>query len=88
MTKHHIVHDIVAKLTTNASFRTFFTLYLMADSNVQRKQIEQSFWKEVEQLAADQQQLMNAEFTRTFLQIPLLLEDLKGRVRYNLKDYA
>ncbi|MEM8527606.1 MAG: hypothetical protein AAGG68_23390, partial [Bacteroidota bacterium] len=78
MTKHHIVHDLVARLTNNASFKTFFTLYLMADDGTQRKQIERSFWKEIEQLSVDQQRLMNAEFTRTFLQIPFLLEQLKS----------
>ncbi|MEN0050703.1 MAG: hypothetical protein AAF806_26795 [Bacteroidota bacterium] len=79
-TKHYIVHDLVARLTYNASLRTFFTLYLMAEDATQRKQIEQTFWVAVEQLTLDQQQLMNAEFTRTFLQIPILLEGLEERV--------
>lgn len=80
MTKHHIVYDLVTKLTTNASFRTFFVLYLMAESASHRKKIEQSFWKEVERLNIGQQQLMGAEFTRTFLQIPILLQQLKCKV--------
>jgi hypothetical protein len=80
MTKHHIVHDIVTQLTKNASFRTFFTLYLMADNSTHRRKIEQSFWKEVDRLSEQQQQAINDEFTQTFLQIPVLLDQLKSKL--------
>lgn len=80
MTKHHLVHDIVSNLTDNASFRTFFTLYLMAGSIAQRRQIEQSFWKEVNRLSQEQQQVINEEFSQTFRRIPILLEQLKNKI--------
>ncbi len=81
MTKHQIVHDLVMRLTSDAAFRTFFTLYLMAETATERKRIEEVFWAEVEQLSERQQQLFQAEFTRTFLQIPVLLEQMRQRVK-------
>lgn len=81
LTKHQIVHDLVARLTSNPSFRTFFILYLMAEKDVERMQIEQFFWKEIDQLSDEDRQLINAEFTRTFLQIPILLEQIQQKIQ-------
>lgn len=81
--KYQIVQDIVTKLTSNSAFRTFFTIYLMASNNEEREKIENDFWKELDKLPTEERQLLNAEFTRTFLQLPALTEDLKQRVLNN-----
>lgn len=81
MRKYKLVQDIVSKLTTNPAFKTFFTIYLMANSQVEKAKIEKDFWAELDKLPADEKQLMNAEFTRTFLQLPALAEDLRKRVQ-------
>lgn len=81
MRKYQLVQELVSKLTTNAAFKTFFTLYLMASSDEEKAKIESNFWNELDKLPANEQQLLNAEFTRTFLQIPALAEDLRQRVQ-------
>ena len=81
MRKYKLVQDIVSKLTSNPAFKTFFTIYLMAESEEEKAKIEKNFWSELDKLPTDERQLMNAEFTRTFLQLPALAEDLRKRVQ-------
>lgn len=81
MRKYQLVQEVVSKLTTNSAFKTFFTIYLMVDSQTEKEKIEKNFWNKLDKLPTDEKQLMNAEFTRTFLQLPALAEDLRKRVQ-------
>ncbi len=36
VTKYALVQDVVTRLTNDPTFRTFFTLYLMAESDAER----------------------------------------------------
>ena len=45
----------------------------MAETKEERGNIESKFWQEIAKLPKNQQQLMNAEFNRTFLQLPALV---------------
>lgn len=80
MNRYSRIQSIVQQLTGDDTFRTFYTLYLMAESESDREILGNQFWKEVELLTIQEQQAIRAEFTRTFLRLPKLLEDLRLRV--------
>ncbi len=80
MKKSAQIQDIVSRLTDHKTFRTFFTLYLMAESEEERERINQRFWKDAEGLPTAEQQLLQAELTRCFLRLPGMTADLMERV--------
>ncbi len=79
VTKYALVQDVVTRLTNDPTFRTFFTLYLMAESDAERDRLGVHFWQETDQLPEQDQQLLRAEFTRCFLRLPALTNDLLDR---------
>ncbi len=79
MKKYANVQDLVGRLTDDKTFRTFFTLYLMAESDVERQLLNDRFWKDAEELTKAEQQLLQAELTRCFLRLPAMASELLGR---------
>jgi len=79
MKKYAQIQDVVSRLTDHKTFRTFFTLYLMAESDVERRHINDRFWKDAETLPPAEQQLLRAELTRCFLRLPGMAADLIER---------
>lgn len=77
--KYALVQDVVSRLTDNPTFRTFFTLYLMAEGEAERDRLDARFWQEAEQLPESEQQLLRAELTRCFLHLPMLANNLLER---------
>jgi hypothetical protein len=77
--KYALVQNVVSRLTDDPVFRTFFTLYLMAEGDDERHRLDDRFWKEADQLPELEQQLMRAELTRCFLRLPMLANDLMER---------
>lgn len=51
MRKYALVQDIVSRLTDNPAFRTFYTLYLMAETEEERKRIDQEFVRQAKTLS-------------------------------------
>ena len=80
MKKYAHVQDVVSRLTDNKTFRTFFTLYLMAETNEERKVLNDCFWRDANSLAPVEMQLLKAEFTRCFLRLPEMAADLLGQI--------
>lgn len=80
MNRYEIVQDIVNQLTVNPVFRTFFTLYLMADSEEERVALDARFWRDASELDDKQQQLLHAELARTFTKLPELINRLHEKV--------
>lgn len=80
MNKYSKVHDIVSRLTDDPTLRTFFTLYLMAESNKERQKISQRFWKEAETLDEAEQQTLKSAFNKSFKQLLPLVNQLYDKV--------
>ena len=80
MKKYAQVQDIVGRLTDNKTFRTFFTLYLMAESAEERNALNERFWRDANTLSSAEMQLLKAEFTRCFLRLPEMAADLLGQI--------
>jgi hypothetical protein len=80
MKKYVQVQDVISRLTDNKTFRTFFTLYLMAESAEERKVLNERFWKDANTLPSAEMQLLKAEFTRCFLRLPEMAADLLGQI--------
>ena len=77
--RYALVQDVVNRLTDDPIFRTFFTLYLMAEGDAERDLLDERFWKEAGQLPESEQQLLRAELTRCFLRLPMLTNNLFER---------
>jgi hypothetical protein len=80
MKKYVHVQDVVGLLTDNKTFRTFFTLYLMAETVEERKVLNDRFWRDANTLTPAEMQLLKAEFTRCFLRLPEMATDLLGQM--------
>lgn len=80
MNRYIIVQDIVTRLTDDPVFRTFFTLYLMAESDAEREALDARFWRDVSELESGKQKLLRAELSRTFLRLPTLIDQLHSRI--------
>jgi hypothetical protein len=72
--------NIVNRLTDDKTFRTFFTLYLMAESDAERSAFNERFWRDASALSLQEQQLLRAELTRCFLRLPGMVASLAERV--------
>ena len=79
MKKYAQIQDIVAHLTDDKTFRTFFTIYLMAESDTERQQLNERFWRDVAALPEIEKKIIQAELTRCFLKLPTLAADLVER---------
>lgn len=80
MKKYALIQDIVFRLTADKVFRTFFTLYLMAESDAERQELNARFWRDAMALSEEEQTMIRAELTRCFLQLPALAANLVERV--------
>lgn len=79
MKKYTQIQDVVGRLTDQKAFRTFFTLYLMAESDVERRYLNDRFWKDAETVPPAEQQLLRDELTRCFLRLPSMAANLIER---------
>ena len=79
MKKYANVQDLVSRLTDNKTFRTFFTLYLMAESDAERQVLNERFWRDAAALPKADEQLIRAELTTCFLRLPGMAAELKAK---------
>lgn len=79
MKKYAHVNEVVSRLTEDGALRTFFTLYLMAESASERLRLNEQFQAAMSSLPLLEQQLMKAELTRCFLKLPAMAAELAGR---------
>lgn len=79
MKRYAQIQDIVSHLTDDKTFRTFFTLYLMADSDTARQQLNDRFWQDATTLSDAEQQLLRAELKHCFLRLPDMAAQLLER---------
>jgi len=79
MKKYAQIQEVVGRLTDDNTFRTFFTLYLMATSDTERQQLNDRFWQDAAVLTEEEQTLLRAELTRCFLRLPAMAAQLVAR---------
>ncbi|WP_298352457.1 hypothetical protein [Runella sp.] len=70
------INRLVANLTDNATFFTFFRRYLSAENSAERQEIENYFWAKADKLSPDKQHFFRAELTRCFLKLLSLASQL------------
>jgi hypothetical protein len=80
MRKYAHIQDLINRLTEDQTFKTFFTIYLMAENDNERQVLNNRFWQDVASLNEIEQQLIRAEFTRCFLKLPNLTAQLLKKV--------
>ena len=64
---------LVGRLTNDPIFKTFFTLYLMAENEVERNAFNERFWQEVDTQNQAKKQAIELEFTQCFRKLPQLI---------------
>ncbi len=74
--RYSTIQNLVSRLTENAAFRTFFTLWLTAENEAVRQSLNAALWGEFDALNAVEQLEVKAEFTRCFRKLPELAEQL------------
>ncbi len=80
LNKYARVREFVNRLTDDPTFSTFFTLYLMADTEAEKDVLTQKLWQEIATLSPAEQSLLRAEFTRCFLKLPSLASQLLVKI--------
>jgi hypothetical protein len=75
MNKYASVHTMVMQLTDDGVLRTFFTLYFMADDDIEQAKIEQAFWAVIEGLPLSEKNMMKEKLRQTMYNVqPIVAE--------------
>jgi hypothetical protein len=82
MKKYAQIQKVVTHLTDDDALRTFFTLYLMAETTEERLRLNDRFHADASTLPPGDHQLLRAEITRCFLRLPAMAADLAERVMH------
>jgi hypothetical protein len=86
MKNYEIIQDVVTRLTTNRILRTFFTIYLMAETDEEKSVISARFRNDANALDTQSRTILFSEFTNSFRKLPELLGDLLERVKDDSKQ--
>ena len=80
LAKYTYVNDVVNRLTDNKSLQTFYTLFLMADTDEERLKLNNSFKEASLSLEGEALNNFKKDFTDSFKKIMPLVKDLNSRV--------
>ena len=80
LAKYTYVNDLVNRLTDNKSLQTFYTLFLMADTEEERLKLNNSFKEASLSLEGESLNNFKKDFTDSFKKIMPLVKDLNSRV--------
>lgn len=80
MKKYILVQDIVNRLTESPAFRTFYTLYLMAETDVEKQRISENFIRTAKEMKEGDFQSFRIEFSNCTKKLPLLAQQLLDKV--------
>ncbi len=80
MRKYAHVQKVVTRLTEDEALRTFFTIYLMAESREERQRLNDRFHASSALLSPSEKELLKAEMTRCFLRLPTMAAELVEKV--------
>lgn len=85
MRKYILVQDVVTRLTEAPGLKTFFTLYLMAQSDAERLAINRRFWQEVNLSNPEEILAIKAAYTACLKRLPTLAAELHEKVTASLE---
>ncbi len=85
--KYIWIQNLVSRLTGDPTFKTFFTIYLTAENEIERDVLNTRFWAEVDKLDLCQKQAIEAEFKQCFIKLPILSAQLADKVNYELLSH-
>ncbi|MCY7327066.1 MAG: hypothetical protein LH618_00795 [Saprospiraceae bacterium] len=80
MNKYDQVYEMVTRFTDSPTLRVFFTLYLMASSEIERQTLNERLWVEVGQLAESEQKAIKIAMDLSFDRLPAMVRELHDKV--------
>lgn len=80
MNKYDIVCDVVNRFTDFPTLRTFFSLYLMCNSDEERRALNERLWQDAEHFSEAEQNMLREELAKSFTRLPELVEQLNQKV--------
>lgn len=80
LSKYTYVNDLVCELTDNKALRTFYILYLMAETNEERLKLNLTFNEASSSLEAEELVNFKNDFTNSFKKILPILKDLNNNL--------
>ncbi len=80
LNKYAQVNDLVCQLTSNKSLRTFYILFLMAETDEERSKLNKTFNEASLSLEGEELNILKRDFTDSFKKVLPLLKDLNNRV--------
>ena len=78
--KYAHVNDLVCQLTSNKSLRTFYILFLMAETDEERSKLNKTFNEASLSLEGEELNILKRDFTDSFKKVLPLLKDLNNRI--------
>jgi hypothetical protein len=79
--KYQYVNELVREMTSNKALQTFYTLYLMAEKEEERQQLNSDFKQAWQSLSADELVVFKQEFTESFMQLLPIAQRLHQEVK-------
>jgi alpha-N-acetylglucosamine transferase len=76
-----MVNELVHEMTHNKALQTFYTLYLMAEKEEERQQLNSEFKQAWQSLNAEELTLFKREFTESFMRLLPIAQKLHQEVR-------
>jgi hypothetical protein len=79
--KYQYVNELVHEMTENKALQTFYTLYLMAENEEQRTQLNSEFKQAWQSLSGEELAVFKQEFTKSFMQLLPIAQKLHQEVK-------
>ena len=81
MHKYQYVNELVHEMTQNKALQTFYTLYLMADKEEERAQLNSEFKQAWQSLSGEELIVFKQAFTESFMQLLPIAQKLHQEVK-------
>ena len=78
--KYAQINDLICQLTNNKSLRTFYILFLMAETDEERFKLNETFNEASLSLEGEELNILKRDFTDSFKKVLPLLKDLNKRI--------
>lgn len=79
--KYQYVNELVHEMTDNKALQTFYTLYLMAEKEAERVQLNSEFKQAWQSLSAEELPAFKQAFTDSFMQLLPIAQKLHQEVK-------
>jgi hypothetical protein len=79
--KYQYVNELVHEMTGNKALQTFYTLYLMAENEAERNQLNSDFKQAWQSLNGEELANFKKDFTASFMQLLPIAQKLHQEVK-------